>query len=169
MAVLAQSAVDRPPPHRGRPRLAGLLELSSVTALERAVGADFSSEDDRFEYRQVPAGLLERFFARLWSPEVGTAWARTALVWSPYRTYTDAVAHLPAREGRNAIVSVMDQPGVGPYLTPGSRLVTDRAARPAAPAPALGLHTPQVLVEQLGLSARQIATLQQSGAVAADA
>ncbi len=34
-----------------------------VAALEEALGADFSAEDDRYEYREVLAGLLQRCFA----------------------------------------------------------------------------------------------------------
>ena len=137
-----------------------------VEALERSLGADFSREDDRFEYREVLAGLFERWFVRRPATEVSAALSATALVWAPYRSFADAVEHLSLPDGANPLVGVVDQPGVGPHLSPGLPLIT--AGRPVAarPAPLLGQDTHRVLAQRLGLSDVQISHLQRSGVLA---
>jgi 2-methylfumaryl-CoA isomerase len=137
-----------------------------VEALEGALGADFSREDDRFEYREVLAGLFERWFVRQTADQVTAALAATALVWAPYRTFADAVGHLNSPGGANPIVSVVDQPGVGPHLSPGMPLVSDGHPVPARPAPLLGADTDRILAERLGLSDHQITHLRQRGVLA---
>ena len=137
-----------------------------VHALEQSLGADFSREDDRFEYREVLAGLFERWFVRQPAAEVTAALSATGLVWAPYRTFAEAVAHLARPAGRNHIVGILDQPGVGAHLSPGLPLVPDGRPVDARPAPLLGQDTHQVLSERLGLSEHQITHLQRTGVLA---
>src|ERR1700751_2680994 len=118
-----------------------------VAALEETLGVDFTTDDDRFEYREVLAGLVSRWFAARSAAEVSAALALTSLVWAPYRTFAETVAHLQTAEGVNPIVSVVDQPGVGPHFAPGSPLIVDNRPEPARPAPVLGEHGPRLLTE----------------------
>jgi 2-methylfumaryl-CoA isomerase len=63
--------------------------------------------------------------------------------------------------------ALVEQPGIGTYLMPGSPL--DFSALPRlAPhrAPLLGEHTDEVLTDVLGLSPREIARLQEQGVIA---
>ena len=76
-----------------------------------------------------------------------------------------------ARE-RPALFREVDQPGIGPYLVPGSPLALAGAHGPdsAAPgdaevAPVLGQHTDEVLAGWLGLSAGEIGSLHDRGVV----
>ncbi|MFI5715762.1 CoA transferase [Nocardia sp. NPDC051750] len=138
-----------------------------VEAIERAMGADFSREDDRFEYREILAGLFERWFARKSAGQIAAALEGTALLWAPYRTVTDLVAHLQTPEGHNPIVDVLDQPGVGPHLSPGLPLVLGGSPAPPLPAPQLGRDTRQILATHLGLTDPQIAELGRRGVLAA--
>ena len=137
-----------------------------VVALEHALKVDFSIEDDRFEYREVLAGLFQRWFAARSTAEVAAGLAATSLVWAPYRTFLEAVAHLQTPAGANPIVTEIDQPGVGPYLAPGSPLTFASLPSGAVPAPFLGQHTTAVLADELGLDVDRIAALVAAGAVA---
>jgi 2-methylfumaryl-CoA isomerase len=140
-----------------------LLEVSGtqkpVAALEAALGVDFSIEDDRFEYREVLAGLIQRWFAARSAAEVSRVLAGTSLLWAPYRSFAEAVAHLQTPEGANPLMSVVDQPGIGPHLAPGSPLVFATWPGRAQPAPLLGQHSVQLLADELGLSADEIDSL----------
>lgn len=122
-----------------------------VAALAGSLGVDFTDEGDRFEYREVLAGLFQRWFAGLPLAAVTDALTDTSLLWAPYRTFGEVVAHLQTSEGANPIVSPVEQPGIGTYLTPGSPLRFAHADLPVAPAPVLGAHTESVLADALGL------------------
>ncbi|MCY4407144.1 MAG: 2-methylfumaryl-CoA isomerase, partial [Rhodospirillaceae bacterium] len=64
----------------------------------------------------------------------------------------------------------IDQPGIGPVLTPGSPLDFAAAPRGAVkPGPRLGQHTDEILAEVLGLSDGAIGTLHERGIVGAPA
>jgi 2-methylfumaryl-CoA isomerase len=137
-----------------------------VGALEKSLGVDFNTEDDRFEYREVLAGLLSRWFARAGLAEVTAALAGTSLLWSTYNTFTDLVADAgdgPAIAG-NPMMALIDQPGVGPHLAPGLPVSLDGSSPRPVRAPVLGEHT-DGLLDRLGLSAAEIADLHERGVV----
>lgn len=131
-----------------------LLEVTDtrkpVAALEQSLGVDFTIEDDRFEYREVLAGLIQRWFSARSAAAAAESLARTSLLWAPYRSFPGAVAHLQTPEGVNPLMSVVDQPGAGPHLAPGSPLVVAGAPGVAEAAPLLGEHSFQVLADDLG-------------------
>jgi len=141
-------------------------ELREVVAgLEQSLGADFTSEDDRFEYREVLAGLFSRWFARHDLADVRAKLAGTSLLWSTYHTFSDLVADDVI--AANPMMAVIDQPGVGRHLAPGLPVVLGSGARASvARAPVLGEHTCEVLSERLGLSRRELADLVDRGVVA---
>jgi 2-methylfumaryl-CoA isomerase len=63
--------------------------------------------------------------------------------------------------------SVLEQPGIGEYLVPGSPLDFSALERQAPRrAPVLGEHTDQVLAEVLGMGDGQIGALRDRGIVA---
>jgi 2-methylfumaryl-CoA isomerase len=123
-----------------------------IGALEASLGVDFSIEDTRFEYREVLAGLIGRWFAARTRDEVTHTLARAAFPWAPYRTFGEVVEGLRTPTGANPIVSVVDQPGIGAHLVPGSPLIGGGQPEPALPAPLLGQDTHRVLRDRLGLS-----------------
>jgi 2-methylfumaryl-CoA isomerase len=124
-----------------------------VAALERSLEVDFSVEDDRFEYREVLAGLFQRWFHIHTTEDVCSELSKTSLVWANYRTFAGAVETL--QQTVNPMVSVIDQPGVGPHIAPGSPLRFCSAPAPAVPAPIIGADTDQVLADVMGLDAGQ--------------
>jgi 2-methylfumaryl-CoA isomerase len=142
-------------------RVTGLQE--PVAALERSLGKDFTQESDRYEYREVLAGLVQRWFGERDAATVREALRDSFVLWAPYRSFADLVAD---RAGltRNPLMSVVDQPGVGRYLAPGSPIRTESAGS-AAVAPTLGEHTLAVLRDELGLDDEAIAGLRAAGVI----
>jgi 2-methylfumaryl-CoA isomerase len=145
-------------------RVTGLQE--PVAALERSLGRDFTRESDRFEYREVLAGLVQRWFGERDAATVQQALRGSSVLWAPYRSFADLVANR-VELTRNPLMSVVDQPGVGPYLAPGSPIRTESAAPPAV-APTLGEHTVAVLRDELGLDDEAIAGLRAAGVIDPD-
>jgi 2-methylfumaryl-CoA isomerase len=136
-----------------------------VAALEKALGADFSADRDRYEYREALAALLQRWFAGHDLAGVRQALGATSVLWSVYRSFGDVVESADVRT--NPMMGVIDQPGVGPYLAPGSPVNLGAAdSRQPARAPVLGEHTAEILRTDLGLSEQQIKDLQKRGVVA---
>jgi 2-methylfumaryl-CoA isomerase len=134
-----------------------------VAALEQSLGVDFSVEDDRFEYREVLAGLFQRWFHQHPADEVAAELAKTALVWARYRTFGGAVEEL--QHSPNPIVSIIDQPGVGAHLAPGSPLRLKSAPAAAVPAPTIGADTGQILRDVLGLDEARLEQLRSASVV----
>jgi 2-methylfumaryl-CoA isomerase len=136
--------------------------MGRVTAmLESELGADLSRDADRYEHREVLCGLLARWFARRSVEQVDSAFAGTSVLWSQYRDFAEAVRDAA---GGN-LLTVLDQPGVGEHLAPGSPLTLGGHRPPPRPAPALGQHGAEVLSEVLGLSAVQIGKLRAGGVI----
>src|SRR5205823_2297944 len=121
--------------------LLAVTEMTEVVrSLEQSLGADFTLEDDRFEYREVLAGLLNRWFARHPLADVQAKLTGTQLLWSTYNTFTDLVADdvLAA----NPMMAEIDQPGVGAHMAPGLPMALGTGPRaPVGRAPVLGEHT----------------------------
>lgn len=136
----------------------GLTE--AVAALETSLKADFAIESDRFRHREVLTGLLTPWFASRTLPELYEALAKTSVLWSPYRTFTDLTVAGGEALRSNPMMNDIDQPGVGHHLAPGSPLsFAGHARRPAEPAPQLGEHTDTILRHVLGLSHVELAQL----------
>ncbi|HEX6526996.1 MAG TPA: CoA transferase [Streptosporangiaceae bacterium] len=136
-----------------------------VAALEEALGADFSTEQDRFTYREALAGLLQRWFAGHDLREVRQALSPASVLWSVYRSFSDVAASDDVRA--NPMMGIIDQPGVGRHLAPASPIKTIAADdRESVRAPALGEHTAEILRTDLGLSEHQIKDLHDRGVVA---
>lgn len=134
----------------------GLTEV--VQALGKSLGADFTTEDDRFEYREVLAGLLARWFSRTDLAVVKATLRDTALLWSTYNTFAELVSDSHAMIAENPMMHLIDQPGVGPHLAPGIPLAFAGADRTPARAPILGEHTAELLA-RIGLSPDDIEDL----------
>ena len=86
------------------------------------------------------------------------------MCWGPYQSFIELVADDPRCSVANPLFSEIDQPGIGPVIQAGSPLRFEQAAIPGR-APALGEHTEQILVEELGLSAAAYGDLVDRGVV----
>jgi len=132
----------------------------TFTELERLLGADFGTDGDRYEHREVIASLLTPWFASRGLADLAGELDATSVLWSRYRRFTELVAD-PALAD-NPLLREIDQPGVGRVLAPGSPLAQDGTGEATA-APVLGADTADVLAELLGLPAEAARALAERG------
>jgi 2-methylfumaryl-CoA isomerase len=137
----------------------------AVQAFESTLGADFSDEAERYRYRRVIAPLVEDWCAGQPWEQVQKIMAEARALSAPYRTFGDIVADNGAEIRENPLFSEVEQPGAGAYLAPGSPLVMGGRQATAAPAPAVGQHTDEVL-GALGHNADFTAQLRAAGCIA---
>jgi len=132
--------------------------------------ADLGTEGGRFAARGAIFAVLEPWFAARTLAEVTSALEGSGVLWGPYRDFGQLLREDPRCSPDNPMFSVVEQPGAGPVLTPGSPLAFAGGDRlPPAPAPALGGDTDAVLAEVLGLSSAAIGRLHDAGTVAGPA
>jgi 2-methylfumaryl-CoA isomerase len=128
---------------------------------------DLDTEAGRFEAREAIAAVLGRWCQSHSLVEMEQAFAGTAVLWGRFQDFARLVEEDRRCSEANPLFAVVDQPGIGPYLTPG--LPLDFAAEPRLsprPAPLLGEHTDAVLAEILGLSSTEIGRLHDDRIVA---
>jgi 2-methylfumaryl-CoA isomerase len=147
----------------------GLLEVTGLGAvvaeLARALDADFDTEGDRYRHRTALFGLLGAWAGRHTWAEVAAALGRTRVLWERYRSFADLAADDAEVLRVNPLFTTVDQPGVGPYLAPGSPVVVDGAPAASGTAPAVGEHTLEVLAGDLGIASDELERLVARGVV----
>jgi len=90
--------------------------------------------------------------------------------WGQYQSIAELVARDPECSEDNPLFQMVEQPGIGAYLTPTSPLQFSGFERQAArPAPTVGQHTEEILAHELGMSSAEIGKLHDSGIVASPA
>jgi 2-methylfumaryl-CoA isomerase len=149
-----------------RRHFADLAAATGLTAtfaeLQRLLNADFGTDGDRYQHRQVIAALLEPWFGARPLAAIEQVLSGTSVLWSRYRSFADLT-----REGglsKNPLLSEISQPGVGSLLAPGSPLVMEGTGD-ARPAPELGADTASVLTGLLGLAVADVRDLAERGIV----
>jgi 2-methylfumaryl-CoA isomerase len=142
--------------------LAAKLEL-----IEPLLDVDLSREGDRFRARETISGILAPWFRERTLEAVRNTFADTAVCWGPYQTFRQLVEEDPRCSTRNPLFALLEQPGIGSYLVPGSPLQFSAAeCVPPRRAPLLGEHTDEVLSDVLQLSSGQIGQLRDKKVVA---
>ncbi|WP_406814657.1 CoA transferase [Mycobacterium sp. M23085] len=136
---------------------------AAVSALAEALGADFSSEGDRYRYRDALSGLFATWFNAHTADEISTALSNTTVLFERYRTFAEVAAGPKVTD--NPMFSRLRQPGLGEYFAPGLPAAFDGTHPASAPAPALGQDTADVLA-RLGLSAADIERLTNAKTIA---
>jgi 2-methylfumaryl-CoA isomerase len=145
----------------------GIVKVTGIAAALDALGLDLSAEGARWEARQVITAILQPWFAARPLAEVAKAFDAAGLTWGPFRSFAEAVAEDPDLSADNPMFGMLDQPGIGAYLAPGSPVVSSVMVRaPVAPAPLVGQHSEAVLADVLGLGSGQIGKLMDAGIVA---
>jgi 2-methylfumaryl-CoA isomerase len=147
-----------------------LVELTdsaeAVAALDKHLLVSLSTDAGRFTYRELVAGLLRPWFEARTLGEVEAALTGTSLLWSRYRDFLEVVED-EAALAANPMMGLIDQPGVGPHLAPGTPLDLVGFTRASGlRAPRLGEHTDDVLREVAGVSDDELAELHDEGVVA---
>jgi 2-methylfumaryl-CoA isomerase len=139
---------------------------SAVSAIEQAMGIELKSVSHRFQARDLLAAVLQPWFEARTLKEIRAAFAGTGVSWGAYQTFSQLVREDPRCSTDNEMWEVVEHPGVGSYLMPGTPL--DFAAVPRVPvrrAPQLGEHTEAVLADLLGMTTNEIGLLERDGVV----
>ena len=139
----------------------------AVAALAARSGLDLTDEGNRFREREAIASLLEPWFTMRTLSDTRTALDAARVTWAPYRTVRQAIADDADLSVANPMFAMLHQPGVGDMLAAATPLDFGAVARvPVAPAPSLGAHTDEILLDLLGLSDAEIGRLHDDGIVA---
>jgi 2-methylfumaryl-CoA isomerase len=140
---------------------------SAMTALGAQLGLDLKDEGNRFRAREEIARELEPWFAAHSLAQVRDSFTAHRVTWAPYRTVRETLSQDPDCSVDNPMFSQLAQPGVGRVLAAGTPLHFGAMDRlPAAPAPLLGQHTDEILLELAGVSEAELGKLHDDGIVA---
>jgi 2-methylfumaryl-CoA isomerase len=137
---------------------------AAVSALAEALGVDFTTEGDRYRYRDVLSGLFATWFADHTAQKITSALSDTTVLFERYSTFAEVAAD--PKVIANPLFSRLHQPGVGDYFAPGMPAAFDGTHPASAPAPALGQDTADVLAQYLGLTNTDIARLTSAKTIA---
>ncbi|CAB4970797.1 unannotated protein [freshwater metagenome] len=123
-----------------------------VEVLQKALGVDFSLEEDRYQHRSLLTALLAPWFLRQPRESVARALDASHVLWGDYRTVNEMVNAPDGLVAKSAVFQLVDQPGIGTYPVPGP-VAQSTAWRPGPlqPAPYIGQHTDEVLEEWLAV------------------
>jgi 2-methylfumaryl-CoA isomerase len=136
-------------------------------ALGARLGCDMRDEGDRFRLRREIAAILAPWVHARTLAEVRQAFDEHRVTWGPYRTVREALNEDPDCSTDNPMFRSVEQPDIGTYLAPATPMDFSQVARiPALPAPRLGEHTDEILLDILGLSEHEVGTLHDDGIVA---
>ncbi len=141
---------------------------AEVAALEAQAGVSFAHDEGlRFEHREALNGLVGAAVGARTLADLAPAFEKDGVCWTPYRTLRQAVAEDTRLVAGNPLFSPLDHPSGRRYPAPGfAATMSGEARAPAAPAPALGADTEEVLADLLGCDGREIAALHDRGVVA---
>jgi 2-methylfumaryl-CoA isomerase len=143
----------------------GLAEELDVLA--KRLQLDFDKEGDRFRARREIARILEPWFATRMLVEIRKIFETHNITWAPYRSVRETIQYDPDCSTQNPMFSMVEQPGIGTYLMPGSPLHFGALQRePVRRAPMLGEHTDEILLDILRLSEGEVGRLHDRGVVA---
>jgi 2-methylfumaryl-CoA isomerase len=135
--------------------------------IEKLLGVDLSEEGGRFAAREVIGSVLKPWIISRTLAQVAEIFDAHDVCWGPYQSFTELVEGDPRCSPDNPMFDLVEQPGIGTYLMPGSPLAFGACDRvPVSPAPQLGQHTDEILSGILGLSDAAIGRLHDDGVVA---
>jgi 2-methylfumaryl-CoA isomerase len=139
----------------------------AVAALEAELGVSFAEDEGlRFDHRDRLFPIFEKAFATRDLAEMTPTFDSTGVCWGPYQPLSQAVEDPRLYRG-NPVFADIDNPSGRRYLAPGAAGTIAQDARLAPrPAPKLGTHTDQVLMEVLGMSSAEVGRLHDQGVVA---
>jgi 2-methylfumaryl-CoA isomerase len=138
-----------------------------LDALGQRLGLDLSREGNRFRARREITRVLDPWFRSRMLAEIRKVFDATRVCWAPYRTIREVVEKDPDCSLENPMFAMVEQPGIGAYLMPGSPIQFGAVPQPdPAPAPLLGEHTDEILLDILGLSEADVGKLHDEGIAA---
>ena len=140
---------------------------ADMAALGERLGLDLRQEGSRFLARKDITAVLAPWFAARRVADFAEAFDAGGITWSVFRDFKDALERDPDLSTANPMFSMVDQPGLGRFLSPASPMqFSDTERAPAQPAPRLGQHTEEILADVMGLPDGEIGSLFDQGVVA---
>jgi 2-methylfumaryl-CoA isomerase len=134
--------------------------------LGKKLGLDLTQEGDRFRARRQISQVLEPWFRTRNLAEIRKVLDENRVTWAEYRNVRQVLEQDEDCSEQSPLFSLVDDPGIGSYLAPGSPFDFGRAARqPVKRAPVLGEHTDEILLDVLGLSESEVGELHDEGIV----
>lgn len=138
-----------------------------IARLQQRTGLNFADEAHRYQARDAIAALVESWCAARPFAEVEASFNRERVCWGQYRTTTGLLAGDPRVSLSNSIWEQLETPGVGMQRAAGTPVRAAGETRGGmAPAPLLGQHTDEVLLDVLGLDSAAAGRLHDQGIVA---
>jgi 2-methylfumaryl-CoA isomerase len=138
-----------------------------VVRLQRELGVDLGREEERYAARARIGQLLEPWFALRTLAQAKQVLDAHGVCWGPYQTVREALADDPRVSAANPVFETIETLGVGRHLAAGTPVRLSGTGRGATqPAPLLGQHTDEVLMDVLGLDSAAVGRLHDLGVVA---
>ena len=149
----------------------GLCKITGLQAefdtLGEKLGLNLNREGDRFKARAEITALLAPWFRARKVEDFAQAFDENGVTWSVFRSFKQAVQEEPDLSARHPMFSLLEQPGIGEYLVPGSPFEFGEFERaPPRRAAVLGEHTDEILSGILGMSDTEISRLHEDKVVA---
>lgn len=137
-----------------------------LDALSERLDLDFRDEGNRYRARRQISEVFEPWFRTRTLAEVRKVLDENRVTWALYRNIRQVVQYDEDCSEQSPMFSMLDDPGIGTYLAPGSPFDFGGAARqPVKRAPILGEHTDEILLDVLGLSEGEVGSLHDEGVV----
>jgi 2-methylfumaryl-CoA isomerase len=148
----------------------GLVKQTNTTdqmaQLESRLKIDLRDEGTRFVHRADITAVLTPFFASHAVQDFAAAFEAAGLTWSIFRDFETALAEDDDLSEANPMFKTIDNPGLGRFMVPGSPLNFSTFPREVPqPAPALGMHTEEILGDVVRMTDTEIAQLFDTGTV----
>lgn len=138
-----------------------------IINLENKLGVSLDKEGERYNAREAIAELVEPWFAARTYVEIASLFDENGVCYGPYKNFKQMVEEDIDCSIDNPMFSMVNQPGIGTYLTPSSPIRFGESENLSAmPAPVLGEHTDQILSDDLGLSGSEIGQLHDKKIIA---
>lgn len=130
------------------------------------LGLNLAREGDRFKARKEITELLKPWFLQHRVEDFAQSFDDHNVTWSVFRTFKQAVEEDPDLSTQHPMFSMLEQPGIGSYLVPGSPIDFSALERePPRRASMLGEHTDEILHE-IGYADNEVARLHDDHIVA---
>jgi 2-methylfumaryl-CoA isomerase len=148
----------------------GLVKVTGTAAQMEALsvkaGLDLLEEGNRWKLRAEITAILMPWFTARTSDRVAAALDGAGVTWSLFRSVKEAVADDPDLGPDNPMFDMLNQPGLGRFVVPGSPMRFSAHERTSPePAPVLGAQTEEILGDVAGLDETEIARLFDLGIV----
>lgn len=138
----------------------------AMAVIEARHGVDLRDEGIRWTLRHEITDVLKPWFAARPVDAFRKAFDEAGLTWAEFNTLKEAVATDPDLSPDNPMFQTLTQPGIGTFPVPATPVTySDSARRAPVPAPALGMHTEEILGDVVGLTDTEIAQLFDEGIV----